>query len=83
MHWHIVLNKDYPTAIQRYEYLVSQGDSSFHTCYYLGISYYAAEKYYEAHDFLEAARKHDPEQRQPPLLPRPRLRQDFLEEVRA
>ena len=32
------LNKDYPTAIQRYEYLVSQGDSSFHTCYYLGIS---------------------------------------------
>ena len=49
------LNKDYPTAIQRYEYLVSQGDSSFHTCYYLGISYYAEEKYYEAHDFLEAA----------------------------
>ena len=31
------LNKDYPTAIQRYEYLVSQGDSSFHTCYYLLI----------------------------------------------
>lgn len=55
------LNKDYPTAIQRYEYLVSQGDSSFHNCYYLGISYYAEEKYYEAHDFLEAARKHDPE----------------------
>ena len=55
------LNKDYPTAIQRYEYLVSQGDSSFHTGYYLGISYYAEEKYYEAHDFLEAARKHDPE----------------------
>ena len=55
------LNKDYPTAIQRYEYLVSQGDSAFHTCYYLGISYYAEEKYYEAHDFLEAARKHDPE----------------------
>ena len=40
---------------------MSQGDSSFHTCYYLGISYYAEEKYYEAHDFLEAARKHDPE----------------------
>ena len=55
------LNKDYPTAIQRYEYLVRQGESSFHTCYYLGISYYAEEKYYEAHDFLEAARKHDPE----------------------
>ena len=55
------LNKDYPTAIQRYAYLVSQGDTSFHTCYYLGISYYAEEKYYEAHDFLEAGRKHDPE----------------------
>lgn len=55
------LKKDYPTAIQRYEYLVNQGDSSFHTCYYLGISYYAVEKYYEAHDFLEVARKYDPE----------------------
>ena len=54
------LKQDYPTAIRRYEYLVSQGDSSFHTCYYLGISYYAAEKYYEAHDFLEVARKYDP-----------------------
>lgn len=55
------LKKDYPTAIQRYEYLISQGDSTFHTCYYLGISYYAAEKYYEAHDLLEAARKYDPD----------------------
>ena len=54
------LKKDYPTAIRRYEYLVNQGDSSFYTCYYLGISYYAAEKFYEAHDFLEAARKYDP-----------------------
>lgn len=52
------LKKDYPTAIQRYKYLVSQGDSTFQTCYYLGISYYAIEKYYEAHDFLEAARKY-------------------------
>ena len=55
------LKQDYPTAIRRYEYLVNQGDSSFHTCYYLGISYYAAEKYYEAHDFLEVARKYDAE----------------------
>lgn len=55
------LKKDYPTAISRYEYLVNQGDSTFHTCYYLGISYYAIERYYEAHDFLEAARKYDPE----------------------
>lgn len=55
------LKKDYPTAIRRYEYLVNQGDSSFHTCYYLGISYYAIERYYESHDYLEAARKYDPE----------------------
>lgn len=55
------LKQDYPTAISRYEYLVNQGDSSFHTCYYLGISYYAIERYYEAHDLLEAARKYEPE----------------------
>ena len=55
------LKQDYPTAIRRYQYLVNQGDSSFHTCYYLGISYYAIERYYEAHDFLEAARKYAPE----------------------
>lgn len=55
------LKKDYSTAIKRYEYLVSQGDSSFHTCYYLGISYYAKEDYYGAHDMLEAARKYDPQ----------------------
>ncbi len=54
------LKKDYPTAIQRYEYLVSQGDSTFHTCYYLGVSYYAVEKYYESHDFLEIAHKYEP-----------------------
>jgi tetratricopeptide (TPR) repeat protein len=54
------LNKYYPTAIQRYEYLLSQGDSTFQTCYYLGISYYATGKYYEAHDMLEAARQYDP-----------------------
>lgn len=55
------LKKDYTTAIQRYENLVNQGDSSFHTCYYLGISYYAKENYYGAHDMLEAARKYDPQ----------------------
>lgn len=53
------LKKDYAIAIQRYEDLVSRGDSSFHTCYYLGISYYAKENYYGAHDMLEAARKYD------------------------
>lgn len=54
------LNKLYPTAIQRYEYLLSQGDSTFHTCYYLGISYYATGKFYEAHDVLEVARSYAP-----------------------
>lgn len=55
------LSGDYPTAIERYEYLVGQRDSSFQTYYYLGVSYYATEKYYEAHDMLEIARKYDPE----------------------
>lgn len=55
------LKKDYPTAINRYEYLVSQGDSSFHTCLYLGISYYAEEEFYKVRDMLEAARKHEPD----------------------
>lgn len=54
------LKKDYPTAIQRYKSLINQGDSTFHTCYYLGVSYYAIERYYEAHDLLEVARKYDP-----------------------
>lgn len=54
------LKKDYPTAIQRYEYLLSQGDSSFYTCYYLGISYYAVQRLYDAHDVLEIARTYDP-----------------------
>lgn len=49
------LLKEYPTSINRYEYLTSQGDSTFTTCYYLGASYYAVEKYYEAHDWLQKA----------------------------
>lgn len=53
------LMKDYLTAIKRYEYLFNQGDNTFSTCYYAGISYYALEKYYEAHDMLEIARKYD------------------------
>ena len=55
------LSGDYPMAIKRYGYLVGQRDSSFHTYYYLGVSYYATEKFYEAHDMLEIARKYDPE----------------------
>lgn len=54
------LKKDYETAIKRYEYLFNQGDKSFATCFYLGVSYYALERFYEAHDVLEIARKFDP-----------------------
>lgn len=55
------LDKKYPTAIKRYEYLLEQGDSTFHTCFYLGASYYATGKYYETHDILEIARKYAPQ----------------------
>ncbi|MDD3040176.1 tetratricopeptide repeat protein [Bacteroides sp.] len=55
------LKKDYPNAIRRYKYLVSQGDNAYFTCFYLGISYYAVEKYYEAHDALEVAYRYEPE----------------------
>ena len=54
------LNKQYKEAINQYEKLVAQGDSSTLTCHYLGICYYADEKFYEAHDYLEAAIKNDP-----------------------
>lgn len=54
------LMKDYKTAAKRYEYLLNQGDKTFSTCYYLGISYYALDRLYEAHDVLEIARKYDP-----------------------
>ncbi|NDV84313.1 tetratricopeptide repeat protein [Bacteroides sp. 51] len=54
------LTKDYRKAIDRYEYLVNQGDSTRMTSYYLGMSYYAIEDYYGAHDFLRIAYKYDP-----------------------
>ena len=49
------LNKDYPKAIERYEQLLQEKDSSFQTCFYAGISYYALEDFYPAHDLLERA----------------------------
>ena len=54
------LMKDYQTAIKRYEQLLSLGDSTFTTCYYLGISYYALNKFYEAHDILKVAYQYEP-----------------------
>lgn len=53
------LNKDYPKAIERYEQLLQEKDSSFQTCFYAGISYYAIEDFYPAHDLLERALKDD------------------------
>lgn len=55
------LNKDYSTAIKRYEALMAQGDSTFLTGYYLGISYYGKELYYEAHDVLETIKEEVPD----------------------
>lgn len=53
------LNKNYPKAIERYEQLLQEKDSSFQTCFYAGISYYALEDFYPAHDLLERALKDD------------------------
>lgn len=49
------LNRDYPKAIERYERLLQEKDSTFQTCFYAGISYYALEDFYPAHDLLERA----------------------------
>ncbi|MDE6347630.1 MAG: tetratricopeptide repeat protein [Bacteroides sp.] len=53
------LNKDYPKAIERYEQLLQEKDSTFQTCFYAGISYYALENFYPAHDLLKRALKED------------------------
>lgn len=55
------LNQEYQKALERYQPLLAQGDSSFYNCYYAGISHYALNQLYEAHDLLEAARKHVPD----------------------
>ena len=54
------LNKDYQTAIHRYEPLLQEKDSTFLTCFYAGISYYAINFHYEARQLLEQAHKQDP-----------------------
>lgn len=55
------LKKDYKTAISRYKDLISRGDSSFYTTYYLGISNYAIGQFYDAHDMLEIALQKAPQ----------------------
>lgn len=47
----------YPTAIDRYEVLLQNSDSTFHTCLYAGISYYANKDYKHALLLLERALK--------------------------
>lgn len=53
------MGKDYKTAIKRYDYLLQDGDSTFLTCLYAGISHYAVEDFYEARDLLKKAVKFD------------------------
>lgn len=53
------LSGDYAKAIDRYEQLLQEKDSTFQTCFYAGISYYAVEDFYPAHDLLERALKDD------------------------
>lgn len=55
------LGKDYPTAVERYDALLAQGDSTYLTCYYAGVSNYAKEDYYKAHDLLEFAHQYQPQ----------------------
>lgn len=53
------LNQDYPEAIDRYEHLLQEGDSSFQTLFYAGISYYATNQFYQTHDLLSKALAED------------------------
>lgn len=55
------LEKDYSNAVQRYDALLAQGDSTYLTCYYAGVSNYAKEDYYKAHDLLEFAHQYEPQ----------------------
>ncbi len=53
------MNKYYPEAIERYNYLLQNGDSTFLTCLYAGISHYAVDDFYGARDLLKKAVKED------------------------
>ena len=49
------LEKAYPTAIERYESLLQNSDSTFYTCLYAGISYYATKDVKRAIPLFEKA----------------------------
>lgn len=55
------LMENYEKAIERYEYLMSSGDTTHLGCYYLGISYNARNKPYEAYEYLKRAHENEPE----------------------
>lgn len=49
---------NYKEAVDRLKYNVELGDSSYTTCYYLGMSYYARKLYTDAITWLEKAYYH-------------------------
>lgn len=53
------MNKDYLKAIDRYNNLLQDGDSTLLTCLYAGISHYAIDDFYEARTLLKRAVKED------------------------
>lgn len=53
------MNKDYKKALERYNYLLQNNDSTFLTCLYAGISHYATEDYYTARTLLKKAVRED------------------------
>jgi len=73
------LSKDYKTAAQRYKVLLSQQDSTFHTCYYSGISFFADGQFYEAHDVLKKSAGSVSQQCKCTLLPGQSLFKNILE----
>lgn len=53
------LQQDYPAAAARYRQLLHNGDSTFHTLFYAGVSQYALGQFYESHDLLLKALESD------------------------
>lgn len=52
---------NYPAAIERLQYNVIQGDSTYTTTYFLGMSFFAMKRYYEAIRWLALAYEQAPQ----------------------
>lgn len=52
--------REYKTAVERYEELKRQGDRSFATLYYLGVSHYGDNWFYGAYENLKEAYRKNP-----------------------